>query len=221
MFPGVILLVLIYKIVVDLGLLDTKVSLVLAYTTFALPFCVWMLKATSTRSRSRSRRPAGSTASPFGTFWRIVMPLSLPGIAVTAFFMFITAWNEVLFANVFLTETENYTLPIGLRIVFQFEQQYGWLTAGAVIMTIPRHHRVPVRPALPRERPDTRRVKGDHPMKRLLPAAVLALLFILSPSRAGVTRARPDSGHDCRLAPVRAGLPGRLAARVRRRAAHL
>jgi arabinogalactan oligomer / maltooligosaccharide transport system permease protein len=57
---------------------------------------------------------------------------------VTAFFMFITAWNEVLFANVFLTETENYTLPIGLRTyVFQFEQQYGWLTAGAVIVTIP------------------------------------------------------------------------------------
>jgi len=139
MFPGVILLVPIYKIVVDLGLLDSKAALVLAYSTIAVPFCVWMLKGyfdTIPISLEEAGRIDGLT--PFGTFWRIVMPLSLPGIAVTAFYMFITAWNEVLFANVFLTETENYTLPIGLRTyVFQFEQQYGWLTAGAVLVTIP------------------------------------------------------------------------------------
>lgn len=139
MFPGVILLVPIYKIVVDLGLLDSKAALVLAYSTIAVPFCVWMLKGyfdTIPISLEEAGRIDGLT--PFGTFWRIVMPLSLPGIAVTAFYMFITAWNEVLFANVFLTETENFTLPIGLRTyVFQFEQQYGWLTAGAVIVTIP------------------------------------------------------------------------------------
>ena len=139
MFPGVILLVPIYKIVVDLGLLDSKAALVLAYSTIAVPFCVWMLKGyfdTIPISLEEAGRIDGLT--PFGTFWRIVMPLSLPGIAVTAFYMFITAWNEVLFANVFLTETKNYTLPIGLRTyVFQFEQQYGWLTAGAIIVTIP------------------------------------------------------------------------------------
>lgn len=139
MFPGVILLVPIYKIVVDLGLLDSKAALVLAYSTIAVPFCVWMLKGyfdTIPIALEEAGRIDGLT--PFGTFWRIVMPLSLPGIAVTAFYMFITAWNEVLFANVFLTETENYTLPIGLRTyIFQFEQQYGWLTAGAVLVTIP------------------------------------------------------------------------------------
>jgi len=139
MFPGVILLVPIYKIVVDLGLLDSKAALVLAYSTIAIPFCVWMLKGyfdTIPISLEEAGRIDGLT--PFGTFWRIVMPLSLPGLAVTAFYMFITAWNEVLFANVFLTETDNYTLPIGLRTyVFQFEQQFGWLTAGAVLVTIP------------------------------------------------------------------------------------
>jgi arabinogalactan oligomer/maltooligosaccharide transport system permease protein len=139
MFPGVILLVPIYKIVVDLGLLNSKAALVLAYSTIAVPFCVWMLKGyfdTIPISLEEAGRIDGLT--PFGTFWRIVMPLSLPGIAVTAFYMFITAWNEVVFANVFLTETENFTLPIGLRTyVFQFEQQYGWLTAGAMLVTIP------------------------------------------------------------------------------------
>ena len=139
MFPGVILLVPIYKIVVDLGLLNTKAALVLASSTIAIPFCVWMLKGyfdTIPISLEEAARIDGLT--PFGTFWRIVMPLSLPGIAVTAFYTFITAWNEVIFANVFLTDTKNYTLPIGLRTyIFQFEQQYGWLTAGAVIVTIP------------------------------------------------------------------------------------
>ena len=87
---------------------------------------------------------SGQLLSPPGsapldrTLWRIVIPLSLPGLAVTSFYAFITAWNEVLFANVFLTETDDYTLPIGLRTyVFQFEQQYGWLAAGAVLVTIP------------------------------------------------------------------------------------
>lgn len=139
MFPGVILLVPIYKIVVDLGLLNSKAALVLAYSTIAVPFCVWMLKGyfdTIPVSLEEAGRIDGLT--PFGTFWRIVLPLSLPGIAVTSFYMFITAWNEVLFANVFLTETDDYTLPIGLRTyIFQFEQQFGWLTAGAVIVTIP------------------------------------------------------------------------------------
>jgi arabinogalactan oligomer/maltooligosaccharide transport system permease protein len=139
MFPGVILLVPIYKIVVDLGLLNSKAALVLAYSTIAVPFCVWMLKGyfdTIPISLEEAGKIDGLT--PFGTFWRIVLPLSLPGIAVTSFYMFITAWNEVLFANVFLTETKTYTLPIGLRTyIFQFEQQYGWLTAGAVIVTIP------------------------------------------------------------------------------------
>jgi arabinogalactan oligomer/maltooligosaccharide transport system permease protein len=139
MFPGVILLVPIYKIIVDLGLLNTKTALILAYATVAVPFCVWMLKGYfDTIPISLEEAGLIDGLTPFGTFWRIVMPLSLPGLAVTSFYAFITAWNEVLFANVFLTETKNYTLPIGLRTyVFQFEQQYGWLAAGAVLVTIP------------------------------------------------------------------------------------
>jgi arabinogalactan oligomer/maltooligosaccharide transport system permease protein len=139
MFPGVILLVPIYKIIVDLGLLNTKTALILAYATVAVPFCVWMLKGYfDTIPISLEEAGLIDGLTPFGTFWRIVIPLSLPGLAVTSFYAFITAWNEVLFANVFLTESKNYTLPIGLRTyVFQFEQQYGWLAAGAVLVTIP------------------------------------------------------------------------------------
>jgi arabinogalactan oligomer/maltooligosaccharide transport system permease protein len=144
MFPGVILLVPIYNIIVDppftdTSLLNTKAALVLAYATVAVPFCTWMLKGyfdTIPISLEEAGRIDGLT--PFGTFWKIVMPLSLPGLAVTCFFCFITAWNEVMFANVFLIENTTYTLPLGLRTyVFQFGENYALLTAGAVLVTLP------------------------------------------------------------------------------------
>lgn len=139
MFPAAILLVPIYNIIVNLGLLNTKGALILTYSSVAVPFCVWMLKGyfdTIPIALEESGRIDGLT--PFGTFWRIVMPLSLPGIAVTSFYSFITAWNEVAFANVILTENDTYTLPVGLRTyVFQFDQDWELLTAGSMLVTVP------------------------------------------------------------------------------------
>jgi len=139
MFPAAILLVPIYNIIVKLGLLNTKTALVLAYATTAVPFCVWMLKGyfdTIPISLEEAGRIDGLT--PFGTFWRIVIPLSLPGLAVTCFYAFITAWNEFAFANIILDTNRSYTLPVGLRTyVFQFQQSWQYLTAGAVLVTIP------------------------------------------------------------------------------------
>ncbi len=139
MFPAAILLVPIYNIIVNLGLLNTKGALILTYCSVAVPFCTWMLKGyfdTIPISLEEAGRIDGLT--PFGTFWRIVMPLSLPGIAVTSFYSFITAWNEVAFANVIMTENETYTLPVGLRTyVFQFDQDWELLTAGSMLVLIP------------------------------------------------------------------------------------
>jgi arabinogalactan oligomer/maltooligosaccharide transport system permease protein len=139
MFPAAILLVPIYNIIVNLGLLNTKGALILTYSSVAVPFCTWMLKGyfdTIPISLEEAGRIDGLT--PFGTFWRIVMPLSLPGIAVTSFYSFITAWNEVAFANVIMTENETYTLPVGLRTyVFQFDQDWELLTAGSMLVLIP------------------------------------------------------------------------------------
>jgi arabinogalactan oligomer/maltooligosaccharide transport system permease protein len=75
---------------------------------------------------------------PVGSFLRIVVPLSTPGIAVTAFYAFITAWNEFLYALVFLTAPESFTLPIGVRLfINQFTQNWGGTMALSVIVTIP------------------------------------------------------------------------------------
>jgi len=139
MFPAAILLVPIYNIILHLGLLNNKLGLVLAYCTTAVPFCVWMLKGyfdTIPISIEEAGRIDGLT--PFGTFWRIVIPLSLPGLAVTFFYSFITAWNEVAFATVLLVSDKSYTLPVGLQTyVFEFSQDWEKLTAAAVIVTIP------------------------------------------------------------------------------------
>jgi arabinogalactan oligomer / maltooligosaccharide transport system permease protein len=139
MFPAAILLVPIYNIILHLGLLNQKTGLVLAYCTTAVPFCVWMLKGyfdTIPISLEEAGRIDGLT--PFGTFWRIVVPLSLPGLAVTSFYAFITAWNEVAFASILLVNDTSYTLPVGLQTyVFQFGQAWDKLTAAAIIVSLP------------------------------------------------------------------------------------
>ncbi len=139
MFPAAIIIVPIFQIITSLQLLNKQTGLLLAYATVAVPFCTWMLKGyfdTIPISLEEAGRIDGLT--PFGTFWRIVMPLSLPGLAVTCFYTFITAWNEVAFANIILLSPEKYTLPVGMQTyVFQFDQAWEKLTASAMLVTIP------------------------------------------------------------------------------------
>lgn len=139
MFPAVVLLVPLYTIFTSLKLIDTPWSLVLSYATFAIPFCILMLKGffdTIPYELEEAGRVDG--LGVFGSFWRIVVPLSVPGLAVTAFYSFITAWNEFLFARTFLTSREALTLPVGMAtFIDPFNQPWGLLTAGSVLITIP------------------------------------------------------------------------------------
>jgi len=139
MFPGALLVIPLYKIINGLGLLNSYFGLVLAYATVAIPFCVMMMKNffdTIPYELEEAARVDG--LSHFGTFYRIVLPLALPGVAVTGFYAFITAWNEFLFALTFLSEQKMYTLPIGLQqFVNQFNTDWHYLAAGAIIVTVP------------------------------------------------------------------------------------
>lgn len=144
MFPAAILMVPIYAMLVKFPIfgftmLDSRAGLLFAYSTIAVPFCTWMLKGyfdTIPIAIDESGLMDGMT--PFGTFWRLILPLSLPGLAVTSFYTFITAWNEVAFANVILLSPELFTLPLGLRTyIFQFDQSWERLSAAAVLVTIP------------------------------------------------------------------------------------
>jgi arabinogalactan oligomer/maltooligosaccharide transport system permease protein len=139
MFPGAILIIPLYNLLNQFGLLNQRFGLVLAYCTIALPFSVWMLKGFFDAIPFDLEEAAtvdGST--PFGAFWRIILPLTLPGIAVVAFFNFMTAWNEFLLAFTFMSSSVNYTLPVGLRtFISQFDAQWQYMAACAVIITVP------------------------------------------------------------------------------------
>lgn len=139
MFPGALLLIPLYNLMNSFGLLNTHLGLILAYSTVAVPFSVWMLKGffdTIPYELEEAARVDG--LSHFGTFYKIVLPLSLPGISVTAFYAFITAWNEFMVALTFMNSEEMYTIPIGLQqFVNQFNTDWHYMAAGAVIITIP------------------------------------------------------------------------------------
>lgn len=139
MFPGVLMMIPLYLIVDSLGLLDQLLGLVLVYATTAIPFCVWMLKGYfDTIPRELEEAAVMDGAGPAMIFWRIVMPLSLPAVAVTALFSFMTAWNEFILAAVFMNSESKYTLPVGLKLmVGAYSTEWGNFAAAAILVSIP------------------------------------------------------------------------------------
>ncbi|WP_235558325.1 sugar ABC transporter permease [Sphaerimonospora mesophila] len=139
MFPVAILIVPLYNLMAALGLLNRIPGLVIAYLTVAVPFCAWMMKSYFD-SIPREIDQAGLVdgLTPFGTFWRVVLPLARPSLAVTAFYCFMTAWGEVAYATVFVSAEEKRTLAVGLQqFVGQHWSDWGLLTASAVLIAIP------------------------------------------------------------------------------------
>ena len=140
MFPGTLMLIPLFIIIVKwLGLGNNFWGLVIVYATTAIPFCVWMLKGyfdTIPIDIEESARIDG--ASPQTIFFRIILPLAKPAIAITALFSFMTAWNEFILASVFLESESKYTAPVGLRFfVGGFSSQWGFFAAGSVIVSLP------------------------------------------------------------------------------------
>ncbi|CAM5653521.1 ABC transporter permease [Streptomyces narbonensis] len=139
MFPVAVLIVPIYNIMSSMGLLNQPAGLVITYLTIAVPFCAWMMKGffdTIPREIDESGYVDGLT--PFGTFWRLILPLAKPGIAVTAFYSFITAWGEVAYASAFMVGDENLTLAGGLqKFVNQYGAQWGPMAAASVLIAVP------------------------------------------------------------------------------------
>jgi len=140
MFPGTLMLVPLYIIIVKyLRLGNTFWGLIIVYSTTAIPFCVWMLKGyfdTISVEIEESAIMDGATRTMI--FFRIILPLAQPAIAVTALFSFMTGWNEFIVASLFMEEEIRYTAPVGLRFfVGGFAQQWGYFAAGSIIVSLP------------------------------------------------------------------------------------
>ncbi len=139
MFPVAVLMVPMYEILSELRLVDSYLGLVLVYCSTAVPYCAWLLKGyfdTIPFEIDEAGRVDGLT--PFGTFARLILPLARPGLAVAAFYSFITAVGEVAFATTFLLSDTKYTFAVGLQsFVSEHDAQRQYMAATAVLVAVP------------------------------------------------------------------------------------
>lgn len=140
LLPAVVLVIPLYVIVASLGLADSLWGLVVAYTTFSMPFALWLLRAfVAAMAIDLEDAARVDGASRMGAFFDVVLPQALPGIISTALFTFILSWNEYLYALVFITTDSNKTLPAGVAHLFWASHAIEWnlLMAASVVMTVP------------------------------------------------------------------------------------
>jgi multiple sugar transport system permease protein len=139
MFPAVLMIIPLFIVMRNIGLLDTSAGLAVAYTSFLLPLFVWMLKGffdAAPRELESAARIDGSTR--LGAMFRIVIPIARNGLVATCVFVAIAAWNEYLFALMLTTSQGSRTWPVGLQLmVGEFQLPWGMLAAGGIISILP------------------------------------------------------------------------------------
>ena len=139
MLPETLLIIPYFRLMSDLGLLNTYGALVLAYSSFALPFSVWMLIGFF-RSIPRDIDEAAMIdgATYLQAFWRVILPLARPGLVAVALFTFLIAWNSYVWALVLTTDSSMYVLSVGIaNMVGEYRVQWNELMAAAVIAAVP------------------------------------------------------------------------------------
>jgi multiple sugar transport system permease protein len=139
MFPPIVTAVPLFLLIGDLGLLNTRASLIILYTGFNLPFVVWMMRGFFIEvPRELEEAAMVDGDSRLGALRRVLLPLVAPGLAATAVFCLIISWNEFLFALV-LTQTDAaMTLPVGIAgRVTQYEIKWGVMSAAGVVAMVP------------------------------------------------------------------------------------
>ena len=139
MFPVVLMIIPLFIIMRQAGLLDTRIGLALAYTAFLLPIFIWMMKGFFDAipiELEEAARIDGCTR--LGAMFRVVLPLVKGGLWACAVFIGIAAWNEYLFALMLTTSSGSRTWPVGLQLmVGEFQLPWGALTAGGILSILP------------------------------------------------------------------------------------
>ena len=142
MFPAISILSGLYTIVRELGFFGTPLSLIITYPVFTLPFTVWVLTSFFRGLPAEIEQAAiVDGATPFQTFWMILLPLTAPALVTTGLLAFVLSWNEYLFAlNFTATNPSAQTVPV---VIAQFSGQFSEqepiaeIMAAAMVVTIP------------------------------------------------------------------------------------
>ena len=139
MFPATMLLLPLYLVIAKLHLVDTYLGLMVFYTSTALPFCVWQMKGfydTIPASLEEAARIDGCSRG--AAFWRVILPLAVPGLVITALFSFMSAWSEYIVAAQVMQDEDMFTLPLGIKS-FQssLSTQWGLYAAASILVSLP------------------------------------------------------------------------------------
>lgn len=139
MFPSVLLIIPLFSMVSGLQLIDTPWALVLAQVSASAPLGAWLMKTAFDqvpREIDEAARVDG--CGHLGSLWRVVLPAARPGLVAAGIFLFISAWEEFLFALTFTSSDERRTLPVGLaQLSSAYEVSWNSLSAMAVLVAIP------------------------------------------------------------------------------------
>ena len=138
MFPAIVLVIPLYSIFSQLQLRNSLIGLFIVYPATTLPVALYMLKGFfSTLPAELEEAGRIDGCSRLGVKWRITLPLSLPAISSVALYVFMIAWNEFLFAFMFLDNPDIFTLSRGMVSLNSSEVPRQYLMAGAVMVTVP------------------------------------------------------------------------------------
>ena len=145
MIPGLMFLIPIYLMFVKFNewfgiqFINSYKGVIFTYSSFFIPLSIWILRsffASIPVTIEEAARIDG--CSRFGVFWRITLPLALPGIIATAIFIFLTAWDELMFATVLLQKKEYLTIPLGIKLyIGNHQNRFDLMMAAATVATLP------------------------------------------------------------------------------------
>ena len=141
MFPTIAVLSGLFVMLKTLNLFNTRQGLIVTYLIFTMPFTIWVMTQYF-RSLPKELEEAAYVdgASPLKVFWDILLPLTVPGLVSTGLLAFIAAWNEFLFALTFTVTDTMKTVPVVISQFSgssSFEQPWGSIMAGSMVVTIP------------------------------------------------------------------------------------
>jgi multiple sugar transport system permease protein len=139
MFPPIATVSPLFLIIRAVGLRDTWWALIITYTTFTLPMCIWILSSFFREIPGDLYLAAKvDGCSPLQIFYKIFLPLAGPGIFATAILVFIFSWNEFLYALTFTSTASSRTIPVGIALFPGLhEMPWGDIAAASVIVTLP------------------------------------------------------------------------------------
>jgi multiple sugar transport system permease protein len=144
LIPGTMFLLPIFLAFVWFGrntplrLFDTHLGMILVYTAFFTPVSIFLMRAYfQAIPRELEEAALVDGCTPFGAFWRIVLPNAAPGLVATFVYAFLFAWDELLFVSS-LTQQDAETIPLGIRtFISNYQQRYDQLMAAGVVATLP------------------------------------------------------------------------------------